>query len=241
MFPNDRETNQPVFRRDGDDINFWKTKGEDKIQKRKKRSAEILREKRKKAREEALAASLAASNRRIYETYNFGQRIEFALNGYCFENNPGVPAIELCETTLNTTEGMGRGVRVGRGFDFLPENFIVLYSMTGTSITPADGIQRLYQVQLGKHRFMQIDTEPTEPYGLANFINAAVGRDEDLNVALRERTSQNMKVVQCELITSVGHMSLEHQRRFPAYVKVTRPIPRGDELLMLYGSLYRRG
>jgi len=78
-------------------------------------------------------------------------------------------------------------------------------------------------------------------YGLANFVNAAVGRDVDLKTALSEETTQNTKRAQCSLQRSVsGHICPAYQKAFPAYLRVDREVYPGEELLMIYGSSHRQ-
>jgi len=171
------------------------------------------------------------------------EKFEFALQGYCFENNPEVPAIEICTTTLEAPEGMTRGVQVGEALPFLPEGFIILYSEIGRRDTPEDGIQRFYQIGIKGGLCMQIHTDPdTENiHGLANFMNSG-------SVSATRRKSkpgpddaQDMTVAQCALYKSTtGNLSLEYREEYPAYVRVVENIPRGHELLMIYGTSHRQ-
>ena len=103
------------------------------------------------------------------------------------------------------------------------------------------GIQRFYQVEIPGNRYLQLDLMPVNESGRANFINSALRPKDNLDEALSVQTSQNMKEVQCELIWSKTGFSKRMKERYPAYVKVIKAIPQGDELLMRYGSSYKMG
>jgi len=184
---------------------------------------------------------LAQANLESYNKMSYDEKFEFALGGYRFSNNPNVPAIKLCRTVLNAPEDKKRGVKVGDALPYLPEGFIILYSKLSVSSTPADGIQRFYQIGIVGKRFMQIHTTLKTRHGLANFVNAAVGRDVDLKAALSEETTQNMKRAQCSLQRSVsGHICPAYRKAYPAYLRVDREVYPGEELLMIYGSSHKQ-
>ena len=52
---------------------------------------------------------------------------------------------------------------------------------------------------------------------------------------------QNMTVAQVALYQSTtGYLSQEYRELYPAYVRAEENIPRGHELLMMYGSAHRQ-
>jgi len=65
------------------------------------------------------------TNLQNYVLMSMDEKFDFALRGYCFENNPDVPAIEICTTTLDAPEDRRRGVQVGKALRFLPKGFII--------------------------------------------------------------------------------------------------------------------
>jgi hypothetical protein len=180
-------------------------------------------------------------NLKKYRKMSMDKKFEFALGGYCFANNPGVPAIQLCTTTLDAPEGRRRGVQVGEALPFLPKGFIILYSEIGRSDLPEDGIQRFYQVGIKGGRCMQIHTDPTKIHGLANFINAGSVSTKPGKVLLRPDLPQNMAIAQCTLHKSTtGQLSPAYREEFPAYVQTAENIPQGHELFMMYGSAHKQ-
>ena len=180
-------------------------------------------------------------NLKKYRKMSMDKKFDFALGGYCFANNPGVPAIQLCTTTLDAPEGRRRGVQVGEALPFLPKGFIILYSEIGRSDLPEDGIQRFYQVGIKGGRCMQIHTDPTKIHGLANFINAGSVSTKPGKVLLRPDLPQNMAIAQCTLHKSTtGQLSPAYREEFPAYVQTAENIPQGHELLMMYGSAHKQ-
>jgi len=216
--------------------NFINRRRKDMENIRKEKKNQQRRERRRRQRE---AENPRPSNEELYSTFDINQRIAFAANGYCFDHQPDIPAIELFTTTIITEPGRNRGIRVGKALERLPPGFIILYSMENITNTPADGIQRQYQVYLPGNRYMQIHTEPSTPFGLANFINSTIPKEGNPASLLTEITDQNMKVAQCELTYSTHrNISPENKNLYPAYVKVKREIPQGHELLMSYGPSY---
>jgi len=142
---------------------------------RRKRKRKKIKAAAEKRRRDAVKIIMRPwRNLKKYRKMSMDQRFDFALGGFCFANNPEVPAIQLCTTTLDAPEDRRRGVRVGEALPFLPEGFIILYSEIGRSDLPEDGIQRFYQVGIKGGRCMQIhtDPDPKKIHGLANFINA---------------------------------------------------------------------
>jgi len=61
-----------------------------------------------------------------YRKMSMDERFDFALGDNCFENNPEMPAIQLCTTALEAPQDRRRGVQVGEALPFLPKRFIVL-------------------------------------------------------------------------------------------------------------------
>jgi len=207
-----------------------------KLQKRTNRKSSSQKKRRLAARR----FRLPWDNLKRYNAMSIDEKFEFALGGYRFPNNPGVPAIKLCRTVLNAPEDKKRGVMVGEALPHLPKIFIILYSKKSITTVPAGGIQRFYQIGISGKRYMQIHTRPCTRHGLANFVNAAVGRDVDLTIALSEETTQNMKRAQCSLQRSTsGRICQAYREAYPAYLRVDRPVDRGQELLMIYGSSFK--
>jgi len=212
-----------------------------KLNKRNAILAQKLREKRNLASQADMLERLARINFENYQKFNLEEKFQFAANGYCFGNNPNVPAIEICETTIKTPKGMGKGIIVGKAMKELPPGFIILYSYDRIEGKRGHGIQRHYQVQLSGRRYMYLHTQPDSryKYGLANFINAALPDDADLGKCLSVISEQNMKKIQCKLQWTTKDVSAATKLRFPAHVIVLDTIPQGHELLMRYGSLHR--
>ena len=197
----------------------------------------------KKRRDAAAIIMRPWRNLKKYRKMSMDKKFDFALGGYCFANNPGVSAIQLCTTTLDAPEDRRRGVQVGEALPFLPKGFIILYSEIGRSDLPEDGIQRFYQVGIKGGRCMQIhtDPDPKKIHGLANFINAGTVSTRPGKVLLRPDLPQNMAIAQCTLHKSTtGQLSPAYREEFPAYVQTAENIPQGHELLMMYGSAHKQ-
>jgi hypothetical protein len=212
---------------------IWKFRNDRKNANRKAKKA--------KAAAEEFSARLKRINLRNYRKMSLQEKFEFAAGGYRFTNNPGEPCIKIGQTNLRTPPGRNRGVRVGLALDELPEGFVILYSHYSISTTPSRNEQRHYQVGLPGGRYMKIHTRPTEPFGLANFINSALPGDTSIEVALDPVVGQNMKNAQCVLKHTIQGVTADLKERFPAYVQTMQAIPQGHELLMRYGSSYRLG
>ena len=209
----------------------------DMMEKRRKIDANKARLKYqlKKAREQQQARL------RRYEQLNLRGKIEYAENGYRFGDEE--PAIELCQTIFNAPENMGRGIRVGKSLGKLPIGFMILYSHYEKTAELATDIQRFYQVAIPGNLYMRCHNNQVAAYGLANFINSALRRKDDVSLALRANavTQQNMKKSQCDLVWSTSGFDDQLKDTYPAYVKVVKPIPQGHEVLMRYGAKYRLG
>lgn len=182
-----------------------------------------------------------SSNLELYKKMKMSGKIRFARNGYCFLNNPGEPAIIMAKTLLETSEGMDRGIRVGSGLPKLPVGFLIFYSHYEISDQDQESndTQSLYQVGLKNGKVMKVHTEPTEDYGLANFINSTMRSGKKQNGNPIPDGLQDLRISNCELIQSQSGLSKATKKKYPAYVKVTRSIPQGHELLMRYGSGYK--
>jgi len=216
---------------------FLNSRAEDRKRKRNKIRIANAKEKRAVIR----AIKLPWKNLKKYKKMSIDAKFDFALAGYCFDNNPKVPAIEICTTTLDAPEGRRRGVRVGRALPFLPEGFITLYSEIGRSTYPHDGIQRCYQVGIKGGRYLQIHTDPAKVHGLANFINSGSVSAKPGRVLPDRDDPQNMTIAQCALYRSTtGYLSQEYRELYPAYVRAEENIPQGHELLMIYGSTHKQ-
>jgi len=229
----------PPGKRNGDTQNSLNTRAEKMTKHRNEIKAAAAQERR-----DALKIIMRPwKNLKKYRKMSMDQRCDFAVAGYCFDNNPGVPAIQLCTTTLDAPEGRRRGVQVGEALPFLPEGFIILYSEIGRSDLPEDGIQRFYQVGIKGGRCMQIhtDPDPEKIHGLANFINAGSVSTKPGKVLLRPDLPQDMAIAQCTLHKSTtGYLSPAYREKFPAYVRAAENIPQGHELLMMYGSAHKQ-
>ena len=212
-----------------------------KLSKRNAILAQKLREKRNLASRAEMLERLARINFKNYQNFSLEEKFQFAANGYCFRNNPNVPAIEICETTIKTAKGMGKGIIVGKAMKELPPGFIILYSYDRIEEKRGRGIQRHYQVQISGKRYMYLHTQPDSrhKYRLANFINAALPEEAEPEKCLSVISEQNMKKVQCKLQWTTKDVSAATKLRFPAHVIVLDTIPQGNELLMRYGSLHR--
>jgi len=209
-----------------------------KLNKRNAILARKLREKRNEASQADMLNRLARINFQNYQSFSVEEKFQFAAKGYCFKNNPTIPAIEMCETTIKTPKGMGKGVIVGKALKELPPGFIILCSYDRIEKKPGRGIQRHYQVEIKGKKYMYLHTKPDPryAYGLANFINSALNRKADPDICLHTTTSQNMKKAQCKLRWTTKGVTPETKARFPAHVIVLDTIPQGNELLMKYGS-----
>jgi len=174
-----------------------------------------------------------------YNSMSLPAKIRFACAGYCFRNNPSEPAVELSTTTMKTAEGMNRCVIAGPALPELPIGFIILYSHYEISEEESTDIQRRYQVSLHTKKIMKIHTEPATKYGLANFINCAQNENRGKKKKKMTSSEQNMCLANCELVRSQQGLNKRMRKKYPAYVKVTKPIAPGDELLMHYGNSYR--
>jgi hypothetical protein len=195
---------------------------------------------RKKVRDQNREENLPFKNLERYRKMSIDRRFEFAIAGYRFPNNPDVPAIELCTTRLNCPEGMQRGIKVGKALPYLPPNFVILYSKTGITDLPQEGIQMHYQLQLAGGRYMQIHTEPTTAWGLANFINAPARRRSIVRPPADGEVEQNLKVAQCTLTHSTSrYLSDHYKNEYPIYVNVDYAVPQDHELLVTYGPGHR--
>jgi len=206
------------FKRDRDDsrrmAHIRKTKLKLRLQKK------LTLRNRRRVDEREL--NLVQANLESYNQMSSDEKFDFALGGYRFANNPNVPAIKLFRTVLNAPEDKKRGLKVGHALPYLPEGFVILYSKSSVSTTRADGIKRFYQIGIVGKRFMQIHTTAKTRYGLANFVNAAIGCDVDLSTALTEETTQNMKRAQCLLQWSVSaYICLAYH----IYESIVKPIP----------------
>ena len=99
------------------------------------------------------------------------------MNNYRFPNNPGVPAIEVFETTIRMSEGMSGGVKVGEALPYLLKNFVLALAWNSiVDILSTDPIQSCYQVKLPRERILLLETSvlPDHSYGLGNVVNAAI-------------------------------------------------------------------
>jgi hypothetical protein len=223
-------------KRDGSSEVHLEQRQQDKITKRNIARAKKARTERNHALE---MASLRFDNLERYKSMKMRGKICFARNGYSFANNPNEPAIEIFETGLDTPEGMNRGIRVGKGFPELPANFIILYSHNKVNTKKSTDNQRHYQVEIVGKQYISLHTEPTEPFGLANFINCALQPSANPATAISPITNQDMRQAQCELKRSQTGFSKEMREKYPSYVKTMKKIPQGHELLMRYGSSHR--
>jgi len=203
--------------------------------KRKKAKAERIKAKKIQKKE---TENIRSANLGKYKKMNMSDKIRFARAGYRFFNNSSEPAIELSTTSLETSEGMDRGIKVGKGLPFLPIGFIILYSYLEIVKEKSTDIQRCYQVSLHGGKIMKVHAEPTTEYGAANFINSvqrSIMEDDEKSCTAG---IQNMKIANCELVLSQRGLSKIMRQKYPAYVKVIRNIPQGHELLMRYGTSF---
>jgi hypothetical protein len=207
-----------------------------KLSQRKKRTARKLREKRIEISKADILKRLPSINFRNYQKFNLEEKFQFAANGYCFKNNPNIAAIEIFETTIKTSKGMGKGVKVGKAMKELPPGFIILCSYDRIINKPGRHIQLNYQVNITGNRYMQLHTQPDprRAYGLLNFINTALPRKADPEKSLSTITDQDMKKNQCKLRWTIKGVAPKTKARFPAHAIVLDTIPQGDELLMKY-------
>jgi hypothetical protein len=116
--------------------------------------------------------------------------------------------------------------------------FVLLFSKLDVVDQPSnDPVQSCYQSSLPGGRILLMHTEPTEPYGLANFVNCPLKADMTPKEAQKRIVRQNMRVAQCRYLHSnVRFMSEEDVQEFPAYLKVIEKVYPGEELLCSYGA-----
>jgi len=222
------------FSPDNTSHNNKKNNSREAQRKKLKANKNMAREKEKTERERIRSHNLTK-----YNTMSLPAKIRFACTGYSFRNNPTEKVIELSATTMKTSEGMNRCVRAGNGLPELPIGFIILYSHYEISEEASTDIQRQYQVSLHAKKVMKIHTEPTTKYGLANFINCPQLENKGKKEKRSDSGEQNMYLANCELVISQQGMNKRMRKKYPAYVKVTKPIPPGNELLMHYGKSYK--
>jgi hypothetical protein len=180
------------------------------------------------------------SNLARYNQMRMAEKIQFARNGYRFPDNP-YPAIRYCRTVFKTKVGRDRGIQALRLFPYLPVGFVLLFSKLDVVDRASDDpVQSCYQSSLPGGRFLLMHTEPTEPYGLANFVNCPLKAEMTPEEAQKRIVKQNMRVAKCRYIHSnASFMSEEDVDQFPAYLKVIEKVYPGEELLVAYGAAYR--
>jgi hypothetical protein len=170
-----------------------------------------------------------------YKGWFLRDKIRFALNGYCFDSAPGRPAIRIFRTNLNAVKGMTKGVQATCVMSFLPEEFLIFFSISEQRPEPAtEGIQVYYQVEVGQIHYM-VDPEPTTCYGLGNFVNCAVDssttRTRKYTQSLWKNTSQEMHIANCAFSTGNHINGKLVQTKYPFYYRTIKKVYPGEELL----------
>ena len=182
-----------------------------------------------------LRSQLSKENMELYKKWNLRSKIQFATRGYRFKNNPDEPVVILSKTQLPTPAGRDRCVRVTTALEYLPKNFILIFSKWRITKTKSTGIQGCYQIKLRGGHYLQTRTtlypKSRPEYGLADYINAALPKKSRLAVD----STQNMKVSQCKLTYAHWRLGDELRKKFPIYVRSSNCIPSGDELLLPSG------
>lgn len=181
------------------------------------------------------------ANEERYNSLSIDEKIEFAKAGYKFDDQVDCPAIILCTSSIRMPRCSDRGVKVHKLFKHLPVGFIILFSKLEIVDVkyPTGHLLSNYQVGIPGGQFLVAHPEPSDefPHGLGQFINSTikeVPRNELGDVKWSKR--QNMKKASCELVYANHCMSDVNKAEFPAYLKVVRPVRRGDELLYRYGK-----
>jgi hypothetical protein len=210
------------------------------VKQRKKKGRSYRKSRYAKDNEVRRIKTAGASNLARYNRMRMAEKIQFARNGYRFPDNR-YPAIRYCRTVFKTKIGRDRGIQALRLFPYLPVGFILLFSkLDVVDEKSVDPVQSCYQSSLPGGRYLLMHTEPTEPYGLANFVNCPLKADMTPEEAQKRLVRQNMRVAKCRYIHSnTSFMTEEEVEEFPAYLKVIEKVHPGEELLAAYGASYR--
>ena len=182
-----------------------------------------------------------SANLRRYNAMGINEKIDFARAGYKFPDQPECPAILTATSCMRMPIGSNRGVMAHKLFEALPVGFIIVFSKLEVTSVPHRGdLQACYQVSLYGGKFLLTHTEEMPPHGLAQMVNHPVRRDpeDDLDPLLYQ-TKQNMAIPNCSLQRSQHPMSAENIADFPAYLKITKRVPKGHEVLYNYGAGHR--
>ena len=189
-----------------------------------------------------ISKSQAEIRLEMYQKLTLRQKIRFASQGYKFDENSVKPAIKIFTTCLKAVGGMQRGVQATDLLPYLPEGFVIFYSWHEITTEPiTTGIQQYYQIELG-NLFYQIDPDPVAPYGLANFVNAALQansvNEQRYKDALAKHTRQRMHITNCSMAVTNSRNGALFRKRYPVYLKVIKPVRPYEELLDLpnYGG-----
>ena len=172
-----------------------------------------------------------------YTALDLNGKIAFARRGYKFRDQMDCPAIIIQSTCIRMPIGSNEGVMAHKLFEQLPEGFIILFSKRKIVASRVyNDVQACYQDAIPGERIMLTHTELKLPHGYAQLVNhpAKSNRYGDQQ-PLRWRTKQNMTISNCRLKHTQHPASAKNIIDFPAYLKITNPVPMGHELLYCYG------
>ena len=99
-------------------------------------------------------------------------------------------------------------------------------------------MQACYQVSLYGEKFLRTHTVEMSPHGLAQIVNY-VTIQIAISTLCFNRTKQNMATANCSLKRSKHPISAKNIKDFPAYLKITKAVPKGHEVLYNYGVGHR--
>lgn len=121
------------------------------VAKRDRQHHKIKNERAKKARivnaSRKALEKLQDKNLEEYFNMNLTQKLEFAERGYRFARSPGLTAVTIGQTCIRMNNGRDRGIFCGEAFPYLPDNFVLTFRVTRTTMIEPTGPERQYMVE----------------------------------------------------------------------------------------------
>ena len=101
-------------------------------------------------------------------------------------------------------------------------------------------LQACYQVSLYGRKFLLTHPVDMPPHRLAQMVKHPLRHDPNSDVdPLLFRTKQKMANANCSLKRIKYPISVKNIKDFPAYLKITKAVPKGHEVLYNYGAGHR--
>ena len=128
-----------------------------------------------------------------------------------------------------------RGVMAHKLFGAFPVGFIILFSrLRVTSVQHRRDLQACYQVSLNGGKCLLTHTVEMPPHELAQIVKHPVCHDTDSNIdPLLHYNKQSIAVAHCCLKRSKNPISAKNIKDFPVYLKITKSVPKGFEILII--------